>query len=85
MKPIDIPDCFFDYFEIVSHEEQRTNVPFTKEKWHGRMKACRGVGASLNDGELAEWEIEHLNLLDKIAPDEFEILHYMALTELRRL
>ena len=59
-------------------------VPFTKETWHGRMKACRGVGASLNAEELASWEKEHMALLDQIAPDNFEILHYAALAELRK-
>lgn len=83
LRPIDIPYCVYDFFEMVSHEEYRVNVPFTKESWHGRMKACRGVGASLSDEEIEMWESEHLNLLDKIAPNKFEILHYCALTELK--
>lgn len=29
------------------HEEYRVKLPFTRETWNGRMKACRGVGASL--------------------------------------
>ena len=83
VKPIDIPDCVYDFFEMISHEEYRINVPFTKETWHGRMKACRGVGASLSNEELTKWESEHLELLDKIAPDKFEVLHYCALAELK--
>ena len=71
------------FFEMNSHEEYRINVPFTKETWHGRMKACRGVGASLSNEELTKWESEHLELLDKIAPDKFEVLHYCALAELK--
>lgn len=63
--------------------ETRKPVPFTKETWHGRMKACRGVGASLNGAELAGWEQEHIELLDRIAPDRFEVLHYAAFAELR--
>ena len=42
------------------------------------MKACRGVGASLSEEELHKWECEHKALLDEIAPDEFDILHYAA-------
>lgn len=83
-KPIGIPDVVYDYFEMVTHEEYNVMVPFTKETWHGRMKACRGVGASLNAEELASWEKEHMALLDQIAPDNFEILHYAALAELRK-
>ena len=34
-------------FNLVSQEEFRVDVPFTRETWHGRMRACRGVGASM--------------------------------------
>lgn len=82
-RPIPIPDVVYDYFELVHHEEYEVKIPFTKGSWHGRMKACRGVGASLSIEELASWEKEHLELLDKIAPDKFEVLHYIALAELK--
>ena len=68
---------------LVYHDEYRLQVPFTRESWHGRMKACRGVGASLPAEELAAWEAEHLNLLAKIATDTFSVLHYAAIAELR--
>ena len=57
-------------------------VPFTRETWHGRMKACRGVGASLSPMELEKWEQEHKRLLEEIAPETFEVLHYAAVAEL---
>ncbi|MCM1468031.1 MAG: class I SAM-dependent methyltransferase [Alistipes sp.] len=82
-KPIFIPECVNDYFEPVYHEEFDLKVPFTKETWHGRMKACRGVGASLSEEELGRWEREHRALLDRIAPEEFSVLHYAAFSELR--
>ena len=80
--PIFIPEPVLEHFEIVSREEYNLMVPFTKETWNGRIKACRGIGASLSTNEIAEWEKEHLYLLDKIAPEEFEILHYGAIAEL---
>lgn len=46
------------------------------------ITACRGIGASLNKNELAQWEKEHLALLDKFAPEEFDVLHYAALAVL---
>ncbi|MBQ8356572.1 MAG: class I SAM-dependent methyltransferase [Clostridia bacterium] len=82
-RPIAIPDVVYQYFDPVSHEEYDVKVPFTRETWHGRMKACRGVGASLSAEELSCWEREHIELLNRIAPDHFEVLHYAALAELR--
>lgn len=82
-KPIGIPEVVYESFEIADHEEYDVLVPFTRETWHGRMKACRGVGASLNADELENWDKEHRALLDQIAPERFEVLHYAALAELR--
>lgn len=81
-KPMWIPDVVYDYFAMEEQEEYDVMVPFTRETWHGRMRACRGVGASLSEPELAKWDVEHRKLLDKIAPDKFEILHYAALAVL---
>lgn len=80
--PIFIPEEIKEYFEPVYHEEYDLNVRFSKESWHGRMKACRGVGASLSGNELEAWEKEHRELLDRIAPDEFDVHHYAAIAEL---
>ena len=82
--PIWIPDVAYEYFEPEDHEEYDLMVPFTKETWHGRMRACRGVGASLNAEELVGWDAEHRALLDAIAPENFEILHYAALAVLKK-
>ena len=82
--PIWIPDVAYEYFDLEDHEEYDLMVPFTKESWHGRMKACRGVGASLSAEELRQWDAEHRLLLDEIAPEKFEVLHYAALAVLRK-
>lgn len=83
IHPIDIPDCYKEHFELVYHEEYPLKVRFTRESWNGRMKACRGVGASLTKQEISEWEQEHTKLLGEIAPAEFDILHYGAIAELK--
>lgn len=83
MHPIQIPDCYNLKFNVVYHEEYTLNVHFTRETWNGRMKACRGVGASLSDAELQAWEEEHLKMLSEIAPEEFDVKHYAALAELQ--
>lgn len=84
LHPISIPDCYLDKFELTYHEEYLLNVPFTRHSWNGRMKACRGIGASLGDEEIAAWEQEHIKLLSEIAPDTFDILHYGAIAELKK-
>lgn len=84
VHPIPIPDCYQENFEIVHHEEYRLDVPFTRESWNGRMKACRGIGASLSTEEIAAWEQEHLKLLAEIAPATFHILHYGAIAQLKK-
>lgn len=82
-RPIYAPDCVYDTFEAVYREEYDMNIPFTRETWHGRMKACRGVGASLTPEEIEKWEKEHKELLREIAPEEFSVKHYAAMLELK--
>ena len=84
MRPIVIPDCYKEKFELVYHEEYPLKVHFTRESWNGRMKACRGIGASLTEQEILAWEQEHMTLLNEIAPAEFDILHYAAIAELKK-
>lgn len=80
--PIDIPNSYFEHFNLAHREEWRLGVPFTRESWHGRMRACRGVGASLSPDVLRLWEDEHRELLCKIAPERFDVVHYAAMAEL---
>ena len=71
-------------FTCTCQRTWRLQVPFTRESWHGRMRACRGVGASLTPGDLQSWEQEHRALLERIAPEQFTVTHYAALTELTK-
>ncbi len=82
-RPITIPDSMHGYFDLEEHEEYDLKVPFTRESWHGRMLACRGVGASLSSENLTRWDTEHRKLLET-APDSFDVLHYAAISVLRR-
>lgn len=83
LHPIQIPDCYELCFDVLYREEYLLNVHFSRDTWNGRMKACRGVGASLSKEELKEWETEHLKMLSETAPEEFDIKHYAALVELQ--
>lgn len=81
--PVHIPEALTEQFALTRHEEFALPVHFTRESWHGRMRACRGVGASLTPAQIADWERDHRALLEKIAPQEFDILHYAAMAVLQ--
>lgn len=83
VHPIAVPEMYRKDFELTYHEEYLLQVPFTRESWHGRMKTCRGIGASLTETEILSWEREHIRLLAEIAPEEFTVLHYGAMAELK--
>ncbi len=51
------------------------SVPFTRESWRGRMRACRGVAATLSAAEVAAFDAEHDKLLKEVAPAQFTVLH----------
>lgn len=80
-----IPDVYGNYFRKINSEVFDVKIPFTRESWNGRIKACRGIGASLPEDEIAAFEREHLALLENIAPESFEVLHYCAITILEKL
>ena len=82
--PIHIPEVYSEYFTIEQEEVFDVNVPFTRESWNGRMKACRGIGASLSEQEVQKFDMEHRKLLEETAPDCFDILHYAAITVMKK-
>jgi SAM-dependent methyltransferase len=81
-KPMWVPDEYFEFFDVTYREEYDVNITFTRDSWHGRMRACRGVGASLSDEALKLWEEEHGQMLENEAPPQFNVLHYVAMAEL---
>jgi hypothetical protein len=50
-------------------------IAFTRETWRGRIRACRGTGATLSPHELAAFDEEHAALLENSAPPEFTVAH----------
>lgn len=49
-------------------------IPFTRESWHGRMCACRGTMASMDEKTLSAWSEAHMKMLAE-HPENFEINH----------
>ena len=58
-----VPDQYLKFFELSSINEFRVDLPFSRESWHGRMRACRGVGASMSPETVAIWDKEHMEML----------------------
>lgn len=82
--PVYVSDYVHELFETVHQEEYDVDIPFTRDTWNGRVKACRGVGASLLPEEVAAWEKEHKALLEKLVPEEFCVKHYVSMIELQK-
>lgn len=83
-QPVFVPEIAKEYFDIEHAEDYDLMVPFIRESWNGRMKACRGVGASLSEEEISAWEHEHMEMLAKTPSNDLEILHHAAMAILRK-
>jgi len=83
VHPVFVPDEYLTYFTLLSQNEFRVSVPFTRDSWHGRMRACRGVGASMSPSDLASWDKEHYQMLEDTAPESFMVKHYVSVAELK--
>lgn len=80
---IKTPEWIGDMFKVANAITYDIKVPFTRETWHGRMKACRGIGASsLNAEQIAAWENEHKSYMETL-PETFDILHYVTILDLQ--
>ncbi len=82
-KPLAVPPEAEGLFVKEESKILDFSIPFTRKSWNGRIKACRGIGASLSPEQVSRFEKEHLSLLDKIAPESFAIPHYAAMLILR--
>lgn len=82
--PINTVDWLSDVFEVEHTVAFDINVSFTRDTWHGRMKACRGIGASsLSVEEIGNWEKEHIQYL-RTVPEVFDIIHYATILDVRK-
>ncbi len=69
----DVAEAGFGEIESFSFD---TVVPYSHEAWRGRIRASAGVGASLPDDLVAEFDAEHERLLKERFHDEpLEVPH----------
>ena len=54
-------------------------IPFTRETWNGRMRACRGVGASLPPEQVESFTKRHRKMLEDTMPEKFFILYEISI------
>ena len=83
VHPVIVPEQYMKYFTVLTRKEFRVDLPFSRDSWHGRMRACRGVGASMSEKELAAWEKEHMEMLEQCAQENFLVKHYVSIAELQ--
>lgn len=50
-------------------------IPFTRESWRGRIRASRGIGASLDPEGVRRFDAEHEALLAELRGPDFTVLH----------
>ena len=82
---VDNFDCLSGYLEVTDTVSYDLNLTFTRASWHGRMKACRGIGASaLSAEEIAQWEQEHMEYLQGV-PESFDIPHFVSMVKFRKI
>ncbi len=51
------------------------DVSFTRESWRGRLRACRGVGATLGVDEIEAFDAAHAAWLARTVPPVFTVRH----------
>ena len=73
------PDWLSDLFYTETLHTYVESLEFTHETWCGRMRACRGVGASLPADLVAEYDKEHGEALRQMVEDVFTIPHQIIM------
>jgi hypothetical protein len=64
---------------LVASLAYEEGLPFTRDSWRGRIRACRGIGASLSAEDGERFDREHAALLQEIAAETFTVLHQIWL------
>lgn len=73
-----------EHFELETVHSYNEYITFTKEAWKGRVRTCRGVGASLSEEKLKAFDEEYAALLAQYKSDLLHIKHQVHI-EIYRL
>lgn len=78
------PEWAENGFSIDTIHSYDTVLEFSKEAWIGRVKSCRGIGASLSNEKIAEFEKEYRKMLEKHDSDTLELKHQIHIEIYRK-
>ena len=70
-----IPKWSEEHFRLRGMFVFDEQIPFTWESWRGRIRACRGIGATLKPEQIKAFDAAHDALLRSITPEHFSVLH----------
>ena len=70
-----IPKWSEEHFRLRAMFVFDEHVPFTWESWRGRIRACRGIGATLEPEQIEAFDTAHDALLRSSTPEYFSVLH----------
>lgn len=74
-----VKDLTTHYFDEPHMDSMIIDIPFTRERWHGRMLASRGVMASMDEEMLERFHEEHWNYMLTL-PENFTVRHKVFFT-----
>ena len=75
-----VQDLKTHYFDNPQMENFIIDLPFTLDTWHGRIRASRGVMASMDNKALQKFEAAHRKMLEETLPEKFSVRHKVFLT-----
>ncbi|HUA37507.1 MAG TPA: class I SAM-dependent methyltransferase [Candidatus Sulfopaludibacter sp.] len=74
-----VPAWSRKWLRLKTFHEMQANLPFSRQSWRGRIRACRWIGAALSSEQTEAFDREHEALLERIAPDRFAIPHRITI------
>jgi SAM-dependent methyltransferase len=74
-----VPAWSRNWLRLKTFHEFQVNLPFSRESWRGRIRACRWIGAALEREQTEAFDREHAALLERVAPARFEIPHRVTI------
>lgn len=74
-----VPEWSRPWLRLKTFHEFLADVPFTRESWRGRMRACRWIGATLPAEQTQAFDREHEAVLERVAPAKFAVPHRITI------